>query len=114
MRKCILLLFVLGLVLAASSAFAYDNYCVNPGFETAGDTPSQAPPWSFWGGTGGRIENPFKDATDPSDWVWSNFGNPTYVNVAAQNNMSGVWLTLAPLTTITHFTTCRRAKSRRA
>ncbi|MCX6344162.1 MAG: carbohydrate binding domain-containing protein [Armatimonadetes bacterium] len=87
-------LLVLCLGMMAGSAFAQTqlNYCVNPGFETAGDTPAQAPPWSFWGGTGGRIANPFQNVDNPSDWVWSNFGNPTYVNVAAQNNMSGVTL----------------------
>ena len=61
MRKCLLLLFALSLVVAAGSAFANVNYCVNPGFEVG--TGTAAPPWSFWGGTGGRIANPFPTGT---------------------------------------------------
>ena len=83
------LLSFLWLCAGLSTGFAAD-FCVNPGFEDGVD-PAAAP-WSFWGGTGGAMPNPFVDANNPSARVWSNFGNPTYVNVAAQNNMSGVWL----------------------
>ncbi len=78
------------LLCAGLSTGAAANFCVNPGFEDGTDTA--APPWSFWAGTGGAMPNPFVDANNPSARVWSNFGNPTYVNVAAQNEMSGVWL----------------------
>ncbi|MCX6345364.1 MAG: hypothetical protein NT018_09880 [Armatimonadetes bacterium] len=88
-------LLVLCLGMMAGSAFADTpppnvDYCVNPGFEDGVDPV--AAPWSFWGGTGGALPNPFVDLVNPSPRCWSNFGNPTYVNVAAQNNMSLITL----------------------
>ncbi len=88
---------VVALVLAAGAVSATTaNFCVNPGFEDG--TATAAPPWSLWGGAAyppyiqGAQPNPHLNADNPSPRVWGNFNNPTYVNVAAQNNMSGVWL----------------------
>jgi hypothetical protein len=84
------LIFAAGL----GSAFAAD-FCVNPGFEDGpgGGGNASAPPWSFWGGTGGAIDNPVPVVgVNETPRVWSNFGNPEYVNVASQNNMNDVWL----------------------
>ena len=89
MRKLLIFLTVLCLLAAASSAFATE-ILINGGFEDG--TGNQAPPWSYWGGTGGAVANPSQDANNPSPRVWSNFGNPTYVNVAAQNIYDKLWL----------------------
>ena len=88
-------------VAGLSTANAAVDFCTNPGFEDATINPlwptnygaSTAQPWSYWGGGGiqapydqAAIPNPFPDANNPSPRVWANFNNPTYVNVAAQNN----------------------------
>ena len=82
-----------------STALAVD-FCVNPGFEDG--TGNAAPPWSFWGGTGGAVANPFVGTANPSPRVWSNFGNPTYVNVASQNNMNLILDTTGTVTYHVH------------
>ena len=94
---------VLGLTFAGlNTANATVNFCLNPGFENSVTVPGgggrdDCQPWSYWGGTGGPIANPFSDVNNPSPRVWSNFGNPYYVNVASQNNgnlrpASGFWM----------------------
>jgi len=89
-RVCKTLAALAGLLLlltGAGSALAQTNYCLNAGFENGTNYP-----WTYYGGTGGVVTNPKPDANDPTPNVWSNFGNPTYVNVASQNYMTNVYL----------------------
>jgi len=95
-----------------NTAGAQVEFCTNLDFEDATINPAwptnyganTAQPWSYWGGGGiqtpydqAAIPNPVPDANNPSARVWANFGNPTYVNVASQNNgahrpLGSMWL----------------------
>ena len=111
LKKTILLTAALVFALAPA-AQATVEFCTNTGFEDATINPewptnygpNTAQPWSYWGGGGiqnpydqAAIPNPFVDANNPSPRVWANFNNPTYVNVASQNNgahrpLGSMWL----------------------
>jgi len=117
---------MLAVVLAVSVvAFAGLNtvhatveFNINSGFEDGTVVPGlpgdygpdhTAHPWSYWGNTipdpdpdnlaanpQAANPNPFVDANNPSPRVWANFNNPSYVNVASQNDgahrpVTGMW-----------------------
>jgi hypothetical protein len=83
--RCRTMTGLAALLLTAGAGLApAADFCVNPGFEIG--TGADAPPWSYWEGSGGAQTNPLVNVDNPSARVFFNSGGTRHV--AAQNNLN--------------------------